>query len=305
MQKYNIEIVRKFVKENSKCELLSEEYINWTSQLSFKCKCGNVFKSSFKEFKGSKDRAKRQCNDCGKEIRVKKRTKTHDKFCEQVYDIVENEYKVIGKYINSNTKVKFKHNICENEFLMFPNDFLKGQRCPNCYGTPLKTTDDYKNDIIKLYKDEYSILGEYKGNKIKIKTKHNKCGHIWYITPNQLLRNAGCPKCATSKGEAKIREYLYVNKIEFIEQYRIKECKDKLPLPFDFAIFKSNELNTLIEYQGEQHYKPMRFNNSDKKFKETLSHDKIKEKFCKENNIKLIKIPYTEFYNIENILSTL
>ncbi|MTK12107.1 MAG: DUF2726 domain-containing protein [Clostridiaceae bacterium] len=307
MAKYDIKSVKRFVEENSNCKLLSKEYINWTSKLSLKCECGNTFEASFKEFKGRKDRnySKRQCNDCGKKVRVEKRTKTQEQFCKEVYKTVKDEYEIAGKYINANTKIKFKHSICGSEFLMFPNDFLRGQRCPNCYGTPLKTIEQYKKDVFKLYKDEYSILGEYKGNKIKIQTKHNKCGHVWNITPNALLRGYGCPKCASSKGEARIREYLVMSGITFIEQYRVSGCKDELPLPFDFAVFKSNKLNALIEYQGEQHYKPMRFRNADKKFEKTMLHDKIKEDYCKENNIKLIKIPYTENDKIEITLSTL
>jgi uridylate kinase len=54
-----------------------------------------------------------------------------------------------------------------------------------------------------------------------------------------------------------------------------------------------------------QHYKPWVFNDEKKainKLKKQKIKDSIKTKYCKDNNIKLIRIPYTEFKNIENIL---
>lgn len=44
-------------------------------------------------------------------------------------------------------------------------------------------------------------------------------------------------------------------------------------------------------------------NNGQYKLIETRKRDNIKNKYCEENNIKLIRIPYTEFDNIENILN--
>lgn len=37
-------------------------------------------------------------------------------------------------------------------------------------------------------------------------------------------------------------------------------------------------------------------------FKEIQINDKIKNEYCRNNNIKLIRIPYTEIRNINNIL---
>lgn len=304
--KWDIAKVKKFVEENSECELLSTEYQNTKSKLLFKCKCGNVFETSFKEFKGRKDRnyAKRQCNECGLRLRVKKRTKPHSQFVDEVYKLVKDEYSVIGEYINALTPIQLKHNKCGNIFNMAPNDFLKGQRCPSCYGTPKKTTNQFKKEVKHLYGNEYIVLSQYKGNKEKIKMKHNLCGYIWETTPNTFLKGTLCPKCAViSKGELKIRRYLRKHNIDFKEQFIIDKCRYKKPLPFDFAIFKNNKLEFLIEYNGEQHFKPMRFKNAKKKFKETIRNDKIKREYCKNNNIKLIEIPYTQFKNIEEILS--
>jgi len=77
----------------------------------------------------------------------------------------------------------------------------------------------------------------------------------------------------------------------------------------DFAIFdKDKVLYCLIEYDGEQHYRPVNFGGmSDEKalnnLEKTKKHDQIKNNYCKKNNIKLIRIPYWESNNYKNILN--
>ena len=306
--KWDIEKVKKFVEENSECKLLSTEYKNYTSELKFECKCGNEFKTSFKEFKGRKDRnySKRQCNECGISSRTNKRRKSHSQFIEEVHGLVGNEYMVIGEYISAFKGIELKHNLCGHVFTMAPHEFLKGQRCPKCYGTPKKTTEQFKREIKELVGEEYKVLGEYRGNKVKILMLHKTCGNRWETTPNHFLRGTFCPKCAVrSKGELKIRKYLEKHNINFKEQFTINECRHINPLPFDFAIFKNNKLELLIEYEGEQHFKPTRFRGAKDKFKETIRNDRIKRNYCKENNINLLEIPYTQFENIEKILNNI
>ena len=79
-----------------------------------------------------------------------------------------------------------------------------------------------------------------------------------------------------------------------------KGCKSKKLLQFDFYLPK---YNILIEYDGIQHYKPVGFFGGKKEFKETQMRDNIKNKYCKDNNINLIRIRYDE--NIEERLSFL
>jgi hypothetical protein len=74
-------------------------------------------------------------------------------------------------------------------------------------------------------------------------------------------------------------------------------------LIFDFAILNpQRSLEGLIEYQGEQHYKPMRYNGGDAKFELRQLRDSIKKTYCESNNIPLLIIPYTEYNNIGHII---
>ena len=76
------------------------------------------------------------------------------------------------------------------------------------------------------------------------------------------------------------------------------------PLRFDFYL---DDYNTAIEFDGEQHYFPVNFDSyHEKRFKKEFYdlkiRDQIKNKYCLENRITLIRIPYWDRDNIEEIL---
>lgn len=127
----------------------------------------------------------------------------------------------------------------------------------------------------------------------------SECGNRWQAEiQNRTHKNAGCHNCNTSSGNRKIRKTLN-NKIKYIDEYRFDECKNIYALPFDFYL---PDYNLCIEYHGIQHYKEIGFFSAGGGLKGLKKRDKIKEKFCKDNGINLLVIPYTEFDNIEQIL---
>ena len=72
-------------------------------------------------------------------------------------------------------------------------------------------------------------------------------------------------------------------------------------LKFDFAILDDNEkLLCLIEYQGRQHYEIGSGWSNENHLQRTQKHDQMKRDYCKQNNIKLVEIPYTDFDKIDN-----
>lgn len=114
-------------------------------------------------------------------------------------------------------------------------------------------------------------------------------------------RQTGCG-CSNSRGNTKINNILSEKKVNFQREYKIEDCKDKRPLPFDFAILdNNNQLLCLIEYQGIQHFTCKGYGwDNPENFKKLQLHDKIKKDFCEENEIKLYYITYQE--NIEKRL---
>lgn len=73
-------------------------------------------------------------------------------------------------------------------------------------------------------------------------------------------------------------------------------------MPFDFVVYNGEDISTIIECDGRQHYEAVDFfatnyENALEGLKSTQRNDFIKNEYCKNNNIKLIRIPYWEFRN--------
>ena len=142
------------------------------------------------------------------------------------------------------------------------------------------------------------------------------CGNTCVVS-GKLLRNKHVSSCGCSIksiGENEITSLLTIANINFSEQYKINieqkeyEVIQKHPYYFDFAVFNNNILSYLIEYDGEQHFKYKKdtnsFWNNKEAYEKTKIRDIIKNQWCKENNIPLIRIPYTHLKNlcIEDLL---
>jgi hypothetical protein len=222
-----------------------------------------------------------------------------DEFIKRSFMIHNNKYnysKVV--YVNVDTKVCI---ICpeHGEFWQTPYAHANlGSKCPKCLGFN-KTTDEFINEskLIHGYKYDYS-----KVNYIDSITKISIICPIhgeFKQTPKQHLRGCGCPTCSESKGEKSISQILSNYTIEFKREYIFNDCKYKLPLPFDFYL---PNYNVCIEYDGIQHFESVKYFGGIKRFNELKIKDNIKTKYCLDNNIKLIRIPHTEFKNIEKIL---
>ena len=113
--------------------------------------------------------------------------------------------------------------------------------------------------------------------------------------------------CINSVGEQLIFKYLTNKNINFTKQYSDLNCKSIKTLRFDFSVFIHNKLSFLIEYDGEQHFYPVRFNGMTVEkslvaFEENKLRDEIKNEYCTNNNILLLRIPYWEMKNIGAIL---
>lgn len=120
------------------------------------------------------------------------------------------------------------------------------------------------------------------------------CGNDIIVRSSNLLRgktrSCGCNK--TSKLEEYVEEILDEYGITYDREYRFAGCKNCYTLPFDFHIVEQNK-EFCIECQGQQHYEPIKHFGGEKRFITTKRNDSIKEKFCKDNNITLIRLPYT------------
>ena len=223
---------------------------------------------------------------------------------QKIHGLEKYDYSKID-YQGDSKKVKIKHNSCGNYFFQKPNDHITGSGCPFCYGTFLKTKEEVIKDFHRVHRPgeyDYSEVIYIRNNK-KVKIKHNVCGKYFFQTPMTHKTGSGCPHCNilnnTPKGEKRIKNFLEENNINFISQKKFKNCRNVLPLSFDFYL---SDLNILIEFDGEQHYRPVKWFGGEEGFLKTQKRDKIKTDFAEKENIKLIRIQYSDFDKIEEIL---
>lgn len=137
--------------------------------------------------------------------------KTTEQFKQEVYNLVGDEYTVIGEYKNSKAKILLKHNKCNNLYRVKPNVFLSGRRCPYCSkknrGKERRLTDyQFRKKVIAQVGNEYTFLDRYVNTRTPLLVRHNICGNTYKVSPDIFLHNKNrCPFC--NKYRPKDEEY--------------------------------------------------------------------------------------------------
>lgn len=208
--------------------------------------------------------------------------------------ITHGEYELLSEYSRMLEPVKIKHNKCGSIYSVQPASFKEGHRCYNCAMKQIGesrriSSDEFYERAHKLLGDDYEV-SEFIARDEKVLVKHKKCGNLWKTVAMNILSGSGCPFCKSSRGERIVNLWLKSHNIQAVYQKKFCDCKDQLPLPFDFYL---PNYNLLIEYDGEQHYKPSQFFGGEEAYKIRHKHDLIKNKYCEDNNINLLRIPYT------------
>lgn len=190
-------------------------------------------------------------------------------------------------------------------FEQYPKNHINGMGCPKCsknnpYNKLSKNT--LKDDMNKIHNNKYEyIIPDNVNAKSKIKIICPTHGEFIQKLGNHIHKKQGCPICSESIGEKIIASYLTQNNVIFIRQKTFDDCINIKKLKFDFYL---PEFNTIIEFDGLQHVKPILKFGGDNYFNYIKLCDKIKTEYCIKNGIKLIRIPYTEFKNIEKIIKS-
>lgn len=116
-------------------------------------------------------------------------------------------------------------------------------------------------------------------------------GHLHKIDTGNWGKTKTCRQCKNgySLGELAIQQVLESLNIYFKEEYQFKDCIYEAPLRFDFYL---PDYNCCIEYDGIQHFKRTTFSHDN--FEIRQKRDNIKNQYCQNNNITLIRIPYMD-----------
>jgi len=230
-------------------------------------------------------------------------SETKERFYKEFADKRGQEYVLIDEFIGYNSKIRIEHR-CGYAWESYPYNILR-HGCPSCAKLSMsklltKTNEEFEKDVLTLGEGEYILEGEYINSKNKVKILHLSCGNFWYILPGNFIKGRRCPFCSRKPlGESRIERFLRNRGIGFKDNFRFADCKNTYPLSFDFYIF---EYNILIEFNGIQHYEPVKIFGGEDQLKIQRHHDEIKYNYCNDNGIPLIIIPYWEYKNIEKIL---
>lgn len=314
---YTIQNIKLWCKLNKKpFKLLSNKYIDSTfNKLKWKClkeNCGQIFFAPWYSIKNGVG-----CGVCeGRQVTLSNCLATKNpKIAKEwhptkngnltPYDVSENSNKKVWWRCSKNITHEWKIKINARKYNGCP--YCAGQIASKEYNLKISNPDlcqewNYDKNIKSPL--EYTPMS---GAKVWWKCK--ECGHEWQaiICDRNGKNQTGCPECFKSKGEQKIKNYLDKYLIIYDREFIFEDLKSDRdnPLRFDFAIFEDkykNKLKYLIEYDGEFHYKKY---YDEQNFEIQQKHDKRKTNYAKEHNIKLIRIPYWDFNNIEKILDKL
>lgn len=185
------------------------------------------------------------------------------------------------------------------------DNFIKGNRCGYCRSNKIHPLDSFG------YHNFDKVLSWHPDNNISpfrvSRFSHKKyrficyeCHHDWRAKLSHVSNGTWCPKCKSSKGEIRVKEYLDKNNIDYIhDEPYFKDLLSDLgnPLRPDFILPKHK---IWIEYDGEFHFKDF---YKDGSYESLKKHDECKDEYAKNNGWKMIRIPYTKFDEIETILN--
>lgn len=282
---------------------LSEELLKENTSINLICECGQSF---IKKFSQIRDQKYVLCKNCVISRRANNRKLSQSIVFKNIKDV---GYKILSSiYINNHSPIEVEDRNGYRGFLYY-NHFKN--RNDDIIKFSYKYNKKYfiynLNNYTKIHNIKTSVLEinlNIPSSRISIKCKC-ECGEIYTTTHIAFLNGVvRCNKCANSISsyEYKIKCFLEEQQVKFYHLYRFQDCRDILPLAFDFYL---PQYNLIIEMDGEGHYYPCHFNqigyeHSIKSYQTIRKHDKIKDEYCMKHNINLLRIPYWEIKNSED-----
>ena len=286
-------------------ELVSTEYIDQKTKLQYKCP---KHKNVIQQMDWDHFNRGHRCAFCAREKHADNwRTSWEDiekEFTERGYKLLPNQ-----EYKTNQDKLRF---ICDKhgEQIIRFDVFRRGTGCVECSREAQSENQRLDYDYVKKQFEDagYELLStEYLGSKQKLKYKCSVHG-IRYVQYGNFQQGQRCTACTKreSKGEIRINEWLDSNNIIHSREFTFENLvSDKgAKLRYDFAVFnKDKSLSLLIEFDGEQHMRPIKVFGGEKRFKRQQKLDKLKTDYCINHSIKLIRIPYADFSILNQTLS--
>ena len=188
-------------------------------------------------------------------------------------------------------------------FEQWPRVHLSGKGCPACgresaAAMARLTHEEVVERFTDIHRDRYDYSkAEIYGTDSYIKIGCPEETHPIFIQKvSAHLEGKGCPRCSLSKGETAVARLLDLASVNFEVEFVMEDGVDNTRLRFDFYIPNQN---VLIEYDGEQHYRPVTFGGMTKEkalevHKKIKSRDHRKNVWALDKGYRLIRIRFDE-----------
>lgn len=288
----NEEFLKRFYSKYGNDYRVVGIYVNSSTPIELiHIKCGNsIFPRPNDLFNN-----KYYCNECRKRKLYNK--DSNKSFNDKIKKLSNDRINLVGDYKGYKEYVTIHCNKHDIDYKSIASNVTRKGRltCPMCvselkHTSQKKSNNKFKEQLKEFHGNNIVALEPYVNTHTKIMFKCTICGNTFKSEPNSVIRISGCPYCKQYKGELEISNYLTTLGIEYEPQKRFLELKDKRQLSYDFYLPK---YRLLIEYNGEQHYKPIDFFGGVTSYNRQVKHDLIKSKYAKENNYNLLSIRYT------------
>ncbi|AYV77057.1 MAG: DUF2726 domain-containing protein [Barrevirus sp.] len=290
-QRLSYDYVFNVFKEGG-CTLISEEFLGTTVPVQYICECGNQSEILFWNFKNG-----RRCKDCRKKGGPPRLEYDYVKnfFAERNCTLLSELYETAGKLLDY---------ICEcgKQSKISYNAFRDGHRCWDC---GIKKTADSRRLTLQEVQDFFkqnncTLLSTTYVNNSSPLEYICVCGNKSTICFSSFQQGHRCG-CIRSKGETMLAQILDKLKLEYTRQHTYPDCRNVYCLPFDFYVYYNGRI-FLIEFDGLQHFKFVeRFGGADG-FAQRIEHDHIKNTYCIDNDIPILRISSKEIDNMDFIL---
>lgn len=180
---------------------------------------------------------------------------------EYVNDILSSENRMVvlhSQYTGMKDHTDFKCLKCQNVWIARPDSIIKGHGCPKCEYDSRRLT----NEIIdrKILGSDTKRNGNFIDSKTKIEWRCLRCDNTWRARTHKIFLGQGCPLCGVGRNERRVKKIIEDNFVfKSIDKisYTINGIK-RVP---DFTITKKDSTIVIVEYNGEQHYRPVKFSN--------------------------------------------
>lgn len=282
-EKFTNEIFDELIKNRPIKRL--ENYINCSTKIKFKCLINGCewITQPMSILRGF------GCAKCSSNV----------KYTNETFDLKISKLNIkrLDNYVNNVTKLNFMCLECNTIFTKPPVELARKdyKGCPNCADQTLN------NNIIdkRLKSKNIERIGEYVNARTKIlfKCLNKNCNYVWLSTTENLRKkHKGCPACNVLNSEKETKILIKkLCKYDIFEYHKQITINDKRYIPDFYLEIGNNKI--IIEYNGHQHYFPVRFagmaqEKAEENFVKQQNRDEELRKYCKENNIILLEIPY-------------